>query len=90
MSIDFVGLLLAVVGTVLGLLVVLRYRQPLDTSASEPPAEGSGAALAARPEKISSVPVPAPRTARPTVGRPLLVLGVLGFVVYWMLRRQAP
>jgi hypothetical protein len=89
MSIDFFGLLLAVVGTLLGLLVVLRYRQPFDTSASEPPAEGSGAALAARPE--NPVSVPAPRTARPTVGRPLLVLlGVLGFVVYWMLRRRAP
>ena len=88
MSLDYVGLFVAAVAVLFGLLLVFRYQPPSDMSASEPPPEGSGAAAAARPEKYDPAPNPAPRAGRPAVV-PLLVLGALGFVVFSLLRRQA-
>jgi hypothetical protein len=88
MSLDYVGLFVAAVAVLLGLLFVFRYQPSSDMSAPEPPPEGLGAAPAPRPEKYCPAPIPTPRARRPAVV-PLLMLGAFGFVVFSLLRRAA-
>jgi hypothetical protein len=88
MSLDYVGLFVAAVAVLLGLLFIFRYQPSSDMSAPEPPPESFGAAPAPRPERHGPAPILAP-PARRTAVVPLLMLGALGFVLFSLLRRQA-
>ena len=88
MSLDYVGLFVAAVAVLLGLLFVFRYHPSSDMSTLEPPPESFGATPAPRQESYGPAPIPAPPPRRPAVV-PLLMLGALGFVVFSLLRRQA-
>jgi len=88
MSLDYVGLFVAAVAVLLGLLFVFRYQPSSDMGAPEPSLESFGAAPAPRPERYGPAPIPAPPPRRPALV-PLLMLGALGFVLFSLLRRQA-
>jgi hypothetical protein len=88
MSVDSVGVLVAAIAALIGLSLALRYQSPFSTGGSEPPPEGRAVAPTARSEQFGPAPVPSPRPERPTVV-PLLAVGVLGLLVFSLLRRKA-
>jgi hypothetical protein len=85
MSVDYVGVLVAAIVALIGLSLALRYQSPFSTGGSERPPEGRAVAQTAQ---FGPAPVPSPRPERPTVV-PLLAVGVLGLLVFSLLRRKA-